>query len=397
MKSKFGLALACLLVSLVVAVSAGELVLRQRERSRDTVPGVMPFLHYRHGRLETALVRNGSYYDWVHVNAQGFRGPREVGLKKDGVVRIMTVGGSTTFDSFVTADDRAWPARLEHWLATNAPGCGFEVINAGVPGYRMLHSVIRLQTELYEYDPDIIILYHAHNDLLYLLFGGGERARGDPNRPFETPTESKLERWLGRHSLLYGKVMYRLKVLGRRKGEPPELRGSATRMVRDSLTDLEAAAFERDLASFLAIARTLGFVVVIPQVTHVSGAGQLAEPDSTLRRRWHQGFAGVRPEIVLAGYAKLDMTAREQAARFSALYLPTSEFDLRGAPWYVTGDPIHFNDQGADRMAAGVAKGLLESELLAQCGTGAADRTVVPPVSGTTSAAGADRTSELPD
>ena len=49
------------------------------------------------------------------------------------------------------------------------PGRRIEVINAGVPGYRVIDNVVRLETELYQYRPDLIILYEVHNDLFTAL------------------------------------------------------------------------------------------------------------------------------------------------------------------------------------------------------------------------------------
>ncbi len=156
--------LVSFVVALICAAVLGEILLRYFESRRATVPETMPYLYYRHERLRYALVRNGDYYGWAHINGQGFRGKREVALEKqNGVLRIMAVGGSTTFDTTVSGDDKAWAARLEHYLQELAPERRVEVINAGVPGYRNIDNLIRLETELHRYRPDVIILYEVHN------------------------------------------------------------------------------------------------------------------------------------------------------------------------------------------------------------------------------------------
>src|SRR5690348_1023833 len=130
----------------------GEVAVRYHERHRATVPGTMPSLFYRQIPLGQALVRDDDYFGWVHTNAEGFRGVRPVAPDKPAdVTRIIAVGGSTTFDTQVSADSAAWPARLERLLNEQLPGHRIEVINAGVPGYGVDHDLIRLETELYAY------------------------------------------------------------------------------------------------------------------------------------------------------------------------------------------------------------------------------------------------------
>ena len=111
-----------------VSLGGAEFAVRYRERHRATVPGAMPTLFYPHYRLRHALVRNRDYYGWITVNADGFRGGPVAVEKGDIDLRIMVVGGSTTFDSFVEdGDESAWPARLEHRLTTTETSAKIEV------------------------------------------------------------------------------------------------------------------------------------------------------------------------------------------------------------------------------------------------------------------------------
>ena len=126
--------------ALFVLVVLAEAVVRYRERHRASVPGSMPSLFYPHARLQRAMVRNFDYFGWVKVNSAGFRGPEVAEPKPEGVVRIMAVGGSVTFDFQVSGDDKAWPARLEHYLDRFNSRPRVEVINAGVGGYRVLDN-----------------------------------------------------------------------------------------------------------------------------------------------------------------------------------------------------------------------------------------------------------------
>ena len=71
--------------------------------------------------------------------------------------RTLAIGSSTTFDPGVSGDAATWPARLQFWLAQLSPAHTVEVINAGVPGYVVMTDLIRLETNLYRYRPDVIV------------------------------------------------------------------------------------------------------------------------------------------------------------------------------------------------------------------------------------------------
>src|SRR5262245_51186672 len=175
-------------LSLAAAALVGEWAVRYREAHRETVPGTAPFLFYRHARLGHALVRDESYYRWMHVNWQGFRGRDVTTLPVPGTLRIMVIGSSTTFDPAVTSDDRAWPARLEHHLRETT-GRPIEVINAGVPGYTLLDNLVRLQSELFAFEPALIILYEGHNDLFQGVRLAAALSNDVASRASKTPNE----------------------------------------------------------------------------------------------------------------------------------------------------------------------------------------------------------------
>ena len=348
-----------LTVALGLAGGIGEWLVRYRERHRSSIPGTMPLLYYRHSNLGYALVRNSDYFGWVHVNSQGFRGPEVTLEKPAGVTRIMAVGGSTTFDSDVTGDHKAWPARLAVHLAELFPKRRFEVINAGVPGYRALADVIRLETTLYQFKPDIIILYQGHNDIFADLSTAHAGPLPPSDTPWEMPTETPWGQWLSRHSLLYGKFLDRWNVVqfmkrGRRMGNAAE----AASPPRPDLTPA-LDRFRHEVESFVLIARESGIRVVLAQPVQVSGVGVVAEPDSGRRLRWEVAVPFASPEEVLAGFRQYSQVLREVGAELGVPFIATDGFGLAGVEWYSEGDPIHFNDRGAERMARAMASALV--------------------------------------
>ena len=286
-------------------------------------------------------------------------------VKPPGVVRIMAIGSSTTFDPAVSGDQATWPARLQFWLHQLAPSQPVEVINAGVPGYGVMDDVIRLETELFQYQPDVIILYEGHNDLAGALRRGREQIPVATETPGEVPVVTPWGHWLSRHSLLYGKVVQRLVVLrfvsaGRRA----RMRAQAGAPSDEAIIESGARQFERDLTFFLTVARSLGARVVIPAMVHVSGVGTEEERDSTLVHEWSYTVPFATPATMLRGYVRYNAMLHEIAGRFSATWVPTDSFGLAGPEWYAPGDPVHFNDRGADRMARRLADALVAAGVL---------------------------------
>jgi lysophospholipase L1-like esterase len=360
------LALPTVLVAATLC-GVGEIVVRYRERHRTTVPGTMPSLYYRQIPLGQALVRNYDYYGWAHTNAQGFRGARPVTTTRSpGTVRIMAVGGSTTFDTEVSADSAAWPARLERILNDLLPGRIVEVINAGVAGYGMEDDLIRLETELYKYHPDLIILYQGHND----LYSGLKRAAGfddlpDPQRPGQVPAVTPWVRWLEVHSLLYTKLRERWIALRFARSRSR----SGQRRTNDAASLIEPSAqrLERALRNYFAVAHALGIPVVVPEIVQISGA-TIHETDPRLISEWQHAVPFAPTDSVLAGYARYNAVLKSATDAYHVPFLPMLGLRIVGTNYYSTNDPVHFNDRGADRFARGLAVQLVQRHLIPASG-----------------------------
>lgn len=363
------LALISTLVAVLILSAVGEVMVRYRERNRDSTPGTMPLLFYKHERLGHALVRDYDYFGWARINRDGFRGEPLVD-RDSTTLRIVAIGGSTTFDSQVSGNDRTWPARLQYWLRASAPDLGVEVVNAGTPGYRVIDNSIRLLTELPKYCPDLIILYHAHNDLIRSLRGDGGGKPGNvtsavTQRPGEVEALTPWTRWLSRHSLLYTKLRTRLKVIGRTGEGSPEGLADGRREVGSSPPGGEDARvvrganeFERDVGAFLAIAQASGIPVLVVEVVAM---GSPAARDDAEESRILSRYYGQPAATVAAGYEAFRRAAESAARDYGVAFLPTTDFGLDGKEWYAEDDAIHFNDAGANRFGEALADALLAS------------------------------------
>ncbi|HJP36831.1 MAG TPA: SGNH/GDSL hydrolase family protein [Gammaproteobacteria bacterium] len=79
-------------------------------------------------------------------------------------IRIATIGASTTANINLSYADN-WPGRLGEFVQQVLPDNKVTVINAGVPGFNTAQSIGNLALRVMPFKPDVVIVYHAYNDL----------------------------------------------------------------------------------------------------------------------------------------------------------------------------------------------------------------------------------------
>lgn len=88
------------------------------------------------------------------VNVAGFRGPERSLEKPAGVLRVVTLGDSSTF-GFGVRYPETWSALLEARLRER--GVEAEVLDGGVIGYTARQGLERYRELMRDYDPDVVI------------------------------------------------------------------------------------------------------------------------------------------------------------------------------------------------------------------------------------------------
>ncbi len=352
------LRLRLLLVSVPVVLLAGvavlgEFTVRWREAHRTTPPGTTPTLFYRHERLRPALEHGANYFGWIHVDSSGMRGAPVAENAMAGTLRLLADGGSTTFDTQVSADDSTWPARVQRLLAGHRVADSVEVLNAGVPSYRVIDNLVHLQTDLYRFHPDIIVQMQGHNDLYDALVI--RRSVSTSTTPSEQEAISGMRYWLIRHSLLYGKLEGAwLTFSSRFAGGGASARASLPTSV---LLDRGAEQFRRDLTSYVLIARELGASVVLVEPVHV-GQEELAPLTPQDSTSLANAFPGVTVADVRAGYRRYAGVIQAVAEATGAAMISTTGLGLDSTKLYAAGDPMHLTDDGSRRLAERIASAL---------------------------------------
>jgi lysophospholipase L1-like esterase len=171
----FGLVLGEGLVRLGFAITGADIAkyepqfIASRTRELRFVPH--PFLPYanrpgdeRTIRMENSWPVDGKSYRDIHIriNSLGFRGEEATYERPSGTVRVVCLGGSTTFGSI--SDGFTWPERLEERLRSRHPGVAFEVLNLGTDGGVSHHDLVNMAFHGVHFQPDLVILYQGTND-----------------------------------------------------------------------------------------------------------------------------------------------------------------------------------------------------------------------------------------
>ena len=139
----------------------------QLDRSRFTSHPFLPYAPRPFDSRKLYVYRDGSQrlleFD-ITNNSLGFRTPERPFEKGLNIKRIITLGGSTTWEG--PRNDATWPALLEKKLNEHYEKTGerVEVINLSVDMASSPMSLIDLAFVGVEYHPDLVISYDGVND-----------------------------------------------------------------------------------------------------------------------------------------------------------------------------------------------------------------------------------------
>lgn len=155
------LALSCLVPALLLL--GFEAAFRARwtawhaDELRDPAKGRRAF----HPFLQNALYPHPQ----PPVNREGFRGEEIARQKPDGTFRVFLLGGSSVLAGRIPFE-KTHARLLERGLRTRHPERRIEVQNAGNHWHTTQHSIIKYLFRIRDYDPDLVVVWHAVNDLL---------------------------------------------------------------------------------------------------------------------------------------------------------------------------------------------------------------------------------------
>ena len=104
--------------------------------------------------------------DGQQHNAHGYRGPLVPLQRKPGTLRILCLGGSTTYGWSVRRPEEAYPGQLQKVLAAALPAgySGVEVINAGLPWGTSAEWLTHYHFKYHQHRADWVIIHAGIND-----------------------------------------------------------------------------------------------------------------------------------------------------------------------------------------------------------------------------------------
>lgn len=347
-RTKAWLSAGVIAALLVVLVGAAEVAVRIRQSIKYGYAGSLDQVYEVDARTGLRVPKAGASFGPIMINSLGFRGPEISVSKPAGTVRIAFLGASTTFCAEASSNAAVWPNLVVEALRRHFPDSHFDYVNGAVPGYTVASSTRNLELRVAPLKPDVIVIYHATNDLSGELRDIAAKQSGSTSI---APPESS---WLARHSLLWNLVAKNLRLMLARSAAESGAGGSV-RIDPESL----GAEFRKDLTTLVRAAKATGAMVAV-----VTFSTQLrADQDKAARRTAMQSavlyMPGIDFEQLLAAYRRYNTIIGEVATSENAL-LVGGEDRIPGNPMHFT-DSVHFTDAGNWEQASRVSEILLES------------------------------------
>lgn len=327
---------------LVARLRGGEWPQTQAERAhadalnRSLLYTVHPYLNAapRPGATSTVNGRRASF------NSSGYRSVERPLAKPAGVRRVVTVGGSTTFDLLADDDPQTWPAQLERLLV--ADGEPVEVWNAGFPGWTSAENIIAFSLRDADLEPDVVVLLQGFNDLQPAAhqpfdpqYVAGHAAEVTTGLGLQQPELGWLDRSVA------------LETVRGWLGIAPDVLGAAPAPRTAEIEPAALRVYERNLTSFVALVRAHGAVPLLVTQPLRIREGQARQMDLGILAWW---IRGLQSEAVPAQLERLnDVTRAIAAAQGLPLADAARDVDWTDADF---GDAVHYSPAGSAKLAA---------------------------------------------
>ena len=289
-----------------------------------------------------------------YINDLGFRGPPFHPVKPPGRLRVFVMGGSAVFDQNVSdrsaATGGSWPNRAGALLRQR--GIDVEVINGGTPSHSTTDVLGRLISEIWIYQPDVVVLYNGWNDIKN--FRAWEITPDAPlsrviapfhpgSDPFRYHT-GPVDRLLG-HSQLYMKF------------RDAYHRARSAVGVEGYLADGEVGSgygpwglrqYEQNVEHFVDIVQNMGARPVLTT--------QAASPDTAALRAGGTRYQLLEPRALATAYEDIHGVTRAVAEAHDVPLLDAAA--VLGEDARDFSDHVHFSARGSEAMA-GLLAGFL--------------------------------------
>lgn len=288
----------------------------------------------------------------IQINDLGFRGPDITAPKPDGRIRIAFLGGSTTFCAEVSSNEATWPHLVTEALRQEWPEREFDYVNASVGGFGTKQSLDKLRADVQVLDPDIVVIYHATNDLTSnsrVL----ARAQG-----YQSQNVEQRKSWLAQYSVAWDLIEKNLIIWTRQNQITTE----------KFQLDLELPALSKPFKTDLASLVTASFEIA--DLVAIATFSTQLRPSQSLKRQREAAVTSLyympymTPQTLIEAFAAYNDVMENVAGETGAVAI-LGEHSIPGDTTHFV-DSVHLTDAGSRLMAQRVAGGLINSGKLDQ-------------------------------
>jgi lysophospholipase L1-like esterase len=336
--------------SVLVAALGVEGLVRVRQYLRYGAAGTNTYATTIDPATRLTIPTPGQTTPRIHIDSRGFRNPELEVPKPAGRIRVAFLGASTTFCAEVSNNETTWPHLVTEKLRQQWPGKSFDYVNAGVPGWGVSHSQRNLETRVKPLAPDVIVIYHAINDLSKDTRELAERqgiVRGSVDQPS----------WLGRYSVTWFLIEKNLQVISRQR----QAGDGAGRHLTFEPRSL-SAGFEQRLTSLVRSAKAIAPVVAMATFSQKLRRNQ--PPAEQLRAAnthlYYMPYMTV--DGLLTALDEYNRVIKETARAHGAVLIEDEE-SIPGDDIHFN-DSVHFKDAGSRLMAERITKVLIPSQIV---------------------------------
>ncbi len=337
------------LISVSFVIVAAEGFVRIRQYFKHGHTGNVNSLFYRDPSLNLRVLNPNITQKNMQTNSMGFRSPELVSSKPDSTIRLAFLGASTTFCAEISENELTWPHLVVKLLRQEKKNTKFDYLNAAVPGYTVDHSLKILKHRVRLLFPDIIVIYHATNDLSRntkkLAISQGLIDRGPVNK----------SSWLSKHSSLWFLLEKNITIWMRQENNKKE---------KEKLDFAEnnflASEFKGSLVKLITESQKIAKLVVIATFSKKLRKEQTFEEQLKASNTSFYYMPYMSIQGLLKGFEEYNKAIIAAAKETGALLVENENS--------IPGDYIHFNDsvhfkiEGSKLMAKRISDSLLKDK-----------------------------------
>ncbi len=280
----------------------------------------------------------------VQADSRGLRSPELLDPKPEHGLLVGFLGGSTTFCTQAADNESTWPSLVADTLRSALAVEQVEYFNAAGTGFGVSESRLRIENDLADLEPDVVVIYHATNDLA--------RDSGVLARELGLFDEPPLPSWLEQRLLLWKLILKNIRYQGAQQSG----RSSADKLTAPATE--WSASFEEELRALVQAVQAPGRRVVLLTFATLMRREQSQAAQLENMAQAFTFMPYLTPEASFAAYEEYNRIIGQVASDTGSLLIDLAD-EISGDRDHFS-DSVHFTEQGCRRMAELVSLGVLD-------------------------------------